>query len=142
MRHTSLAVARAVALIVAGGGTLLGAGVVLGGAARPSAAAPAVYAELTKSGTGWSNNPTSVNYTWEFSDGTRVVSNQSIRSEFKMGRDDHPTAAGFVNAIAAQGWDLISHSERTQGIPPDISNGTSVGSGQFFITEHWWFKRR
>ena len=80
---------------------------------------------------------------WYFEDITGRYEPPLMAQHFGLKPGDENLPPRILSAIAAQGWELVTHTDAAVCIPPEIRDGTSTWSREEIRrTEQWWFKKK
>ncbi|HZW06993.1 MAG TPA: hypothetical protein VFF65_07705 [Phycisphaerales bacterium] len=77
---------------------------------------------------------------WEFQDSTGRYHAQAMSQLFGI-RANEDNRALVVSAIAAKGWELVSHTD-APAVPVSMSNDGNSAGGALERSEQWWFRKR
>ena len=135
MNSSFLSTPRSLLLLTLGAAGALGVGSLLGAARQPSSLTASQYAALVR---------TNINNVdkWEFLDRQQRLDSAAMARNFSLREGDENNPTRIVTAIAAQGWELVSHTDSAVCIVPTIRDGTTTAMPDTRRTEQWWFKRK
>ncbi|MGH7132258.1 MAG: hypothetical protein ACREJO_09970 [Phycisphaerales bacterium] len=132
---TRASTSRSLLLLVLGASAALGIGALLGAARQPSSLTASQYSALVHTtGNGYDR--------WEFQDRQQRLDAAAMTRNFSLREGDENNPTRIVTAIAAQGWELVSHTDSAVCIVPTIHDGTTNGIPDTRRTEQWWFKKK
>lgn len=136
MNRAPLSAPRSLLLLTLGASVALGIGALLGVARQPSSLTASQYAALIHT----SGNSTADR--WEFLDRQQRLDSAAMARNFSLREGDENNPTRIVTAIAAQGWELVSHTDSSVCNVPMVRDGTTQGSPDTRRTEQWWFRKR
>ncbi|MFT3687153.1 MAG: hypothetical protein QM783_19890 [Phycisphaerales bacterium] len=79
---------------------------------------------------------------WRFEDAAGVYNSQQLAKQFGLQPGDEGMPARIITAIAARGWELVTHTDAVTTVPSDIREGTTFATATTTRIEQWWFKKR
>jgi hypothetical protein len=106
----------------------------------PAPAAPTQYALLTHYQMSYLTPGLGGN--WRFEDPGAVYDAKALAQHFGLQPGDEYLPARIVTSVAAQGWELVTHTDAATTTSGDVRDGTTTSSGSTSRIEQWWFKKK